>query len=325
MRKAHHVLRLESMDWLNTRYFLQDLEDEIHLLLCNNRNGDDGEYLGFDFDRDSIEEVESAIQSVPNVLSRKEDSSGLYPIQMQVSLFPTEGYRVSASAVPFVSLLARLGITFGQFEVEERGGLLIEDGFGHNVLQRLVMSSKGMDGDRSHHDLADRRCVVVLKELKDTGSFTREDVRNFALLSVLCSQSVFAIRRFKFLIELNPDELGRADRNGCLPLHYTAVHSSILGFRLVLDAGLRCFPERKGINLLFRKNRNDATPFMLACARHGRERVMEIIDIILVKRSDKYNTAEALVLAVIDERIDLDCVYFLLRREPDMLQKLLSG
>jgi len=36
------------------------------------------------------------------------------------------------------------------------------------------------------------------------------------------------------------------------------------------------------------------------------------------------NTSEALLSAVIDERIHLDCLYFLLRREPDVLMKLLS-
>ena len=34
---------------------------------------------------------------------------------------------------------------------------------------------------------------------------------------------------------------------------------------------------------------------------------------------------EALVIAAIDENIHLDCAYFLLRREPDVLQKLLQS
>jgi hypothetical protein len=34
---------------------------------------------------------------------------------------------------------------------------------------------------------------------------------------------------------------------------------------------------------------------------------------------------DALLLAAIDEGVHLDCVYFLLRREPDILQKLLSS
>ena len=38
-----------------------------------------------------------------------------------------------------------------------------------------------------------------------------------------------------------------------------------------------------------------------------------------------YNIADALITAAIDETIHLDCVYFLLRREPDILHKLLSS
>ena len=37
------------------------------------------------------------------------------------------------------------------------------------------------------------------------------------------------------------------------------------------------------------------------------------------------NVVEALMTAAIDEDIHLDCVYFLLRRQPDILQKLLSS
>ena len=38
-----------------------------------------------------------------------------------------------------------------------------------------------------------------------------------------------------------------------------------------------------------------------------------------------YNIVDALITACIDENIHLDCVYFLLRREPDVLQNLLPS
>ena len=34
---------------------------------------------------------------------------------------------------------------------------------------------------------------------------------------------------------------------------------------------------------------------------------------------------KALMMAAVDEKIHLDCVYYLLRRQPDLLQKLLSS
>ena len=54
---------------------------------------------------------------------------------------------------------------------------------------------------------------------------------------------------------------------------------------------------------------------------------MKVIESILAESSDNpYNTtAHALISASIDEHIHLDGVYFLLRREPDVLPKLLSS
>ena len=47
---------------------------------------------------------------------------------------------------------------------------------------------------------------------------------------------------------------------------------------------------------------------------------------VLANYSNKaYNTAYTLISVAIDENIDLDGVYFVLRREPNVLQKLLSA
>jgi hypothetical protein len=52
---------------------------------------------------------------------------------------------------------------------------------------------------------------------------------------------------------------------------------------------------------------------------------MEVVENALVRCSDTpVNVAEALLPAAIDANIHLDCLYFLLRIEPDALQKLLS-
>jgi hypothetical protein len=63
----------------------------------------------------------------------------------------------------------------------------------------------------------------------------------------------------------------------------------------------------------------------MACGKSSHEQVMKVIEDTLVRYSDTpINISEALVLAAIDEDIHLDCVYFLLRREPGVLEKLLS-
>jgi hypothetical protein len=57
--------------------------------------------------------------------------------------------------------------------------------------------------------------------------------------------------------------------------------------------------------------------------------VMKLIEDTLIRYSDTtpVNVEEALLSTAIDENVHLDCVYFLLRllrREPDVLLKLLS-
>ena len=90
---------------------------------------------------------------------------------------------------------------------------------------------------------------------------------------------------------------------------------------------MRYFPKKKGIHFLFLRSRFGRaykTPFYVACEKYGREEVLKSIEKVLVDCSNNpYDTAEALVLAAINDEIDLDCVFFLLRREPDVLAKLL--
>ena len=54
--------------------------------------------------------------------------------------------------------------------------------------------------------------------------------------------------------------------------------------------------------------------------------MIKVVEDTLIRYSDTpLNITEVLVMAAIDENSHLDCVYFLLRREPDILQKILSS
>jgi hypothetical protein len=119
------------------------------------------------------------------------------------------------------------------------------------------------------------------------------------------------------------------DAHGSLPLHEATENSSIQGFKMVFGYGIRYYPEKKGISILFKKKDsiNGDTPFQLACGNFGYEEVMKILEDTLSTRlalTTPINVEEALIMAAIDENIHLDCVYFLERRQPDILQKLLS-
>ena len=127
------------------------------------------------------------------------------------------------------------------------------------------------------------------------------------------------------LVEWDPNALTQTDKYGFgqLPLN-EAIVGSIQGFKFVFEYGIRYFPKKKGISLLFRKMNFGRTTFQYACINLGYEKVMEVVEDTLACHSGTpVNVTEALLSAAIDEEVHLDCVYFLLRREPDLLLKLL--
>jgi hypothetical protein len=88
---------------------------------------------------------------------------------------------------------------------------------------------------------------------------------------------------------------------------------------------MRYFPKKKGISLLFQEDIDNETPFQDACENFGHEQVMMVTsDTLNNPGTPPVNTADELLSAAIDGSIHLDCVYFLVRREPDVLQQLLS-
>jgi hypothetical protein len=173
---------------------------------------------------------------------------------------------------------------------------------------------------------------------------------------VLCRKAVPFFTSIQHL-RFNAPRLLRSS----IPLHYAAINitTSIQEFQVVFEYGIRYYPNKKGINLLFKKSNTGATPFFMACVasgyalhgwkdnvewtplttagfHHGRDIVMNVIEETLLdcqRRSDDnnnnntgpYNIVDTLITAAIDEGVHLDYVYFLLRRHPDVLIQLLSS
>ncbi|OEU11037.1 RNI-like protein [Fragilariopsis cylindrus CCMP1102] len=155
--------------------------------------------------------------------------------------------------------------------------------------------------------------------------------RQFGCDAIICPPGTYhpdgaAKKRFRFLIEWDPTELIRRDEYGCVPLDYAAINfPSIEMFRFILECGMRYFPKKKGISLPFQEDMDNETPFQEACKKYGHEQVMMVIsDTLNNPGTPPLNSADALLSAAIDGSIHLDCVYLLVRREPDVLQKLLS-
>jgi len=160
----------------------------------------------------------------------------------------------------------------------------------------------------------------------------------------------FFQRRLQVLLNLCPAVLEL--QNGDNPLHNAAFYSPIGQYECfisVLMAGIRKLTKNNGILLLFRSNGNIGhsspliTPFNRFIYRWSREKGRwshkneeeeqkrldainnALNDPILCCHNPPYDTAEAIFEAATSEQISLDGVFFFLRREPDVLQKLLLG
>jgi hypothetical protein len=333
-----------KIDVLTERY-LQDLENDIFDMLCEIDDGDSEDYRGLDSDRDTAQEVETAIRFFPDVLSRRktivlndddddefEDDEdversvhGFYPIQILSHYFEDDCWRCCVKAISFIPVLARLAIELGLFG-KERGGLLCQDHDGGNVIQNLLYRDSFHTHNQDHREVYH---LQVLTELRKMGLLKKIDIIRYNLLNLVCHQYYyFAEKQFRFLVEWDPNSLWKKNRyDGRLPLHHAALHRAMQGFQFVFEYGLFYFPNKEGFNLVFRQDMFGQTPFQLACEKHGRDQVMNVIEDTLTRYSPTpLDIADALMTAAIDENVHLDCVYFLLRRKPpDVLQELLSS
>jgi hypothetical protein len=100
-------------------------------------------------------------------------------------------------AVSFIPLLVRLSIEFGTFHEELRGGLLLEDEDGDNIVHCLTLccnddfQNYNEAENCEHHELVDDKYLAVMKKLIQMGLLKKEDIRRYGLLTTLCRQSIF--------------------------------------------------------------------------------------------------------------------------------------
>ena len=169
------------------------------------------------------------------------------------------------------------------------------------------------------------------------------------------NRKYFPKKRFRFLVDFYPKALTQVrSKNGGSPIHCFAKGvESIDDFLYVFYLVMNYFPYKKGICLWFQKNKIGVTPLELVCNSLNTvpgittARVVQVVDDALATRvsssnSDAntnttatsssgkkttvsvpaLNTVDALVLAAIDPKIHLSGVYYLLRRQPDVLCRL---
>ncbi|OEU23212.1 hypothetical protein FRACYDRAFT_233381 [Fragilariopsis cylindrus CCMP1102] len=329
--------------------FLETLKDDIHDMICES-DYDDGNYQGLDSDRDTEAEVETVLRLFPGVMTRRkeivyyeddddeEEEMVHYPIQLLAVTFHADSVWCNVKSVSFIPLVAKLAIELDLFDEQQRGGLLIEgegQHEGQHVLHSLMCTDSVKRRSQERYEYIDDKYLRVLIQLRKLGLLKKEDIRRYCLLYNLCGEEdYFAEKRFRFLVEWDPSALIQTTGYGYVPLNLTVAtsKSSIRGFQSVFEYGIHYFPNKKGINLLFRKTHYGGTPFKFACDNYGHEHVTEVVEDTLIRYSTSldnhappFNIVEALMMAATDENVHLDCVYFLIRREPDILQKLLSS
>ena len=318
--------------------FLDNVGAEIEKFVTDTRTIDEG-YQGLDSVRDTEAEVTTMLGFYPEVLSQTEETWNMVPIQCLPMMVDNDGRSIcNTQAVSFVHLFIALAMQFNSFEEHERGGLLIEDEDGKNTLHFLVTKTHPNCQQRENCQFIDSTYLAVLIRLRQSNFLKREDIIPNELVHHLCGQQggdQFHKERFRFLTGWCPESLHEIDDYGFLPLHVVAMHDgrSIEPFRCVLNAEMRYFPYKIGINMLFKKDIDGDTPFEMAVqcwqlCRGGnveqrRKEVMDLINTTLTQYSTTSPTplriGDALIVAATDDSIHLDCVYFLTRRHPDKI------
>ncbi len=269
---------------------------------------------GLDCERDTNREIETAIRFFPHVLCER--YWGTHPpIYAQLAYF---------KSVPFIPLLAKLGIELNQFQEEERGGLFY---YRWNVLRSLLNngSRNWYDEDNEHQQLlVDEKYASAVKLLKEIGIFQNEDISNQDLAWELSTNKSFPGQRFRCLVALDPNSF----YNTQFPIYRQWLEdNSARVFRIVFELGMLHFPTQMGF--LFHREYpsptdNDETPFVHVCRKYGTEKVAKIIRNVLAKRNqhagesnaETINMEETFLYAATNPSVSLDCLYFLLRRDP---------
>ena len=327
--------------------FDMNLQCDIHEMITDQCATADA-YQGLDTNRDTIAEVTTALRLYSNTLALRtyfrwdvveeemvyidEDDEGDYPINCLVSTRSDDTGELfcNVKAIGFIHLFAQLAIEYDLFDDAERGGLLNAGDVYSGGVPLIYLVRSYATNNQDQRTIEDNVCYAEMIKLKQMNLFKREDIMQYCLVPRLCRQYYFAERRFRFLTEWDPVSLLHTQEHnsfGGTPLHIVVSEegATLQEFRIVLDSLLRYYPKQKGISVLFLKNRDGSTPFSLSCSKFKRHRVMVAIKEVLCRYSitTPIQMTNALLLAATDENIHLDCLNFLLRREPGIVLRSL--
>ena len=278
---------------------------------------DAGDFLhNLDVELHTEDEVKAAIAHFPDALlhlqeyflddedddvSDDDDETPLALLPIQAAAWNFGG----RNAMPFIPLLAEEGETLNVGGEGQRGGLLVEDSNGYNVLRFLAEAPD-----------VDSTCVDVFNRLRQSDLLRKEDVRQYDLLFFSCNPASKVM--FEYLVDSDPKALKEYRYNGNPLLH--GMHS----FAMTLKAGMKHYPEELGF--LFRKNDAGKTACKLALALYGEKKAWRIINKCFNKtrnvkmfEMNPVTNVYPFMLAAAGETSELNTLYYLLRRNPIVL------
>ena len=346
LRKEHVPIRQRNLIEELVEEFDNKMNKDVHAMITELDIWDDDTYNGLDSNRDTHDEVETVLRILPDVIGKRteddEYDDGDYPIQCLACNF------FNLNTIPFVHLFARLAIEFNSFNEDARGGLLPgDDAYDLNVFENLTCSSRinTTEGQRR----ADEIRTTEFIRLRRMGLMVVDDIRQYGLIERLIVQKYFPEcyeHSARFLIEWCPDCLLPSTLNDReAPLMRSVRDGSLQSFRFIFEYLIRYYPYKRGISLLFQNNirhwwaeimesnRNrkripyEVTRWSISRDPLKHKKAMGIVEDILSRysRTTPINTRDALIAAAIDPEIHLDGVYFLMRREPDVLISMVKS
>jgi len=219
--------------------------------------------------------------------------------------------------------------------------LLVKDRYGESVLNWV--SSYSYDaGDENDTNIRSEDHIrhvdnLILTELirwRRMGLLLKEDIQKYGFVKSMVSFNNMPGRRLRFFIEWDPSSLLKTTTNivGSTPFHYAVLHAPIETSISLFDYLIRYYPFKIGICALFQQGIRYVhickSPYENLCFRFNRGcEMLTFVEETLARYSNAtpINTQEALLLAATTKKIDLSCVYFLLRRQPDFVLWLLSS
>ena len=221
------------------------------------------------------------------------------------------------NTLSFVSLLAEEGDKLNVGGEGQRGGLLTGYEDGLNLLQVLA----------GHPYYDDSICLDLLKTLRKSQLLKKEDVTQYYLSYRSCKP--VAEERFEYFVDWDPEALNDIQVGGDPFLHTSAAWLCIDSFALALKAGLKYYPEELGF--LFQKNDRGKTAFEMACQHYGKDKARRAIEkcfeeahnVKMVERNPATNLYP-FMLAAAGETTELNTVYYLLRRNPLVLEDIIQ-